>query len=184
MKKPIDTTIDSNVFASLLAACEYLVSKGYKVSESKIYRDKNAGKITLEQDGKSISTKAVWEYAEEYLEKTGVNGQDLSDIQSQKEYASLELKEEQIKKVRFQREKEEGKYILRSEFEKELASRAVVLDAGFRHLFNMRASEWVAIVNGQPDKSSDLLSALNNGLDEQLRAYASLRSFYVVFGDE
>lgn len=184
MTAPSQKNSDPNVFPSLLAACEYLIRKGYKVSESKIYRDKDAGKIEMESDGKKVSKGAVWDYAEEHLEKTGVNSGDLKDIQSKKEYASLALKEEQVKKVRFQRLKEEGKYILKSDFEKELASRAVVLDSGFRHLFNMRVSEWVALVGGQPDKAPDLLAALNDGIDDQLRTYASTKIFHVVFGED
>jgi hypothetical protein len=177
----ISPTEKKYVFPSLMAARDFLESKGYKIPKSKIYRDKDTGKINLAEDGKSVTAIAAWEYAEEHLEKNSVNSTDLKDLQAKKVRNAIRNQDLEYEKKAFELEREQGKYVLRSDFERELAARAAVLDAGFRHLFNMRASEWIALVGGKPDKAADFLQSLNHGLDTQLNEYASTRTFQVLF---
>jgi len=184
---PDHSTQDTGlVFSSLLEAMKYLTGQGYKVSKSKIYRDAENGKITVDTDAagnKSVTALAAWEYAEKHLEKTGVNKGDLKNLQAQKLMNAIKIQEIEHRRKTFDLEKEQGKYIPKAEFESELAARAAVLESGFRNLFNLRVREWIALVNGKPDRAADLMAALNQGLDEQLNTYATTRVFQVIFED-
>ena len=175
------------VFSSLMQVIDYLTGKGYKVSKSKIYRDAENGKIAVMTDEtsglKSVTGLAAWEYAEKHLEKTGANSEDLKDLQARKLMNAIRIQEVEHQRKTFDLERERGKYLLRSDFEAELAARAAVLESGFRHLFNLKAREWIAAVGGKPDRQADFLAALNAGLDEQLNVYATTKVFQVLFED-
>jgi len=174
-------------FSSLLQVMEYLTGKGYKVSKSKIYRDAENGKITVVSDkagNKSVTALAAWEYAEKHLEKIGVHKGDLKDLQAVKLKNAIRNQDIEYQRKKFDLEKEQGKYIPRVDFEAELAARAAVLDSGFRHLFNIKAREWIAVVGGRPERTADFLAALNAGLDEQLNVYATTQVFQVLFEDQ
>lgn len=178
---------DQKIFTSLLQVKDYLIEQGYKVSKSKIYRDAENGKITADTDGagnKSVTALAAWEYAEKHLEKVGANKGDLKNLQAQKLMNAIKIQEVDHQRKVFEMEKERGKYIPRAEFESELAARAAVLESGFRHLFNTRVREWIALVNGKPDRTAEFLAALNQALDEQLNTYATTRVFQVIFEDK
>jgi hypothetical protein len=179
-------TDDQKVFTSLLQVMAYLIEQGYKVSKSKIYRDAENGKITVTTDdagNKSVAALAAWEYAEKHLEKVGANKGDLKNLQATKLMQAIKIQEVEHRRKTFDLEKEQGKYIPRADFESELAARAAVLESGFRHLFNVKAREWIAIVGGKPERTADFLAALNAGLDEQLNTYATTQVFQVIFED-
>lgn len=151
----------------------YLKKNGYQVSEAKLYRDFDNKKIRMETDG-SVLDVQVSNYIQKHLNST-IEG--LQDIKNKKEIEKLD---EQIAKLRFEREKELGKHIPRKDVELELAARAMVLENGFRHLFTLRAHEWIGMVGGRPEKLPDFLRALNIALDEQLSSYATTKSFKVL----
>jgi hypothetical protein len=96
---------------------------------------------------------------------------------------AIKIQDIEHRRKTFDLEKEQGKYIPKADFESELAARAAVLESGFRNLFNIRIREWIALVNGKPERAADLMAALNRGLDEQLNTYATTRSFQVIFED-
>lgn len=169
-------------FPSLLAVLHHLKGAGYKISQSKLYRDKDKNFITVEPDGTVLEIN-VREYAAT-LERTAGNLDDLNDVHIRKASKDVELREIKIKKMKFEYERERGKYIPRAQFEQELAARAGVFDAGFRHLFNMKVKEWIAVVGGKPEKSADLLALLNTALDELLTTYATIKVFQVMFSNK
>lgn len=180
-------TDDQKIFSSLLQVKDFLVGKGYRVSKSKIYRDAEVGKIDVTEGSsgnKSVSALAAWEYAEKHLEKPGVNKGDLKDLQARKIRNAIRNQDIEYEKKKFDLEKERGKYIPREDFDAELAARAAVLESGFRHLFNTKAREWIALVGGHVDRQPDFLAAMNDALDAQLNAYASIRVFQVIFEEK
>ncbi len=157
----------------------HLQQSGYKVSRGKLYGDFEKGLIRMEKDG-SVLEIEVRNYAVNHLVD---ENQDLQSLKNQKEVEKLD---EQIAKLKFERKKEQGKYILKKDFEAELAARAAVFDSGFRHVFNMKARTWITLVGGKAEKAADFLEELNAMLDEQLTTYATLKVFQVMFskGDE
>jgi hypothetical protein len=140
------------------------------------------GAIRINPDGTVLETE-VRAYAAT-LERINGDVDDLSDAHAVKTQKEIERLNEQIAKMRFEREKEEGKYIPKKEFEAELAARAAVLEAGFRHTFNVKVREWIALVGGKAGKSADFLQELNTVLDEQLNSFATTRTFQVMFEEE
>jgi len=182
MTESITTPLDMPSFVSLHAVVDHLKASGYRISKSKIYRDKDKGQIRVNEDGTVLETE-VRAYAAT-LDRIHADIGDLNDIHAIKTKRDVELREEQIKKLRFQREVDEGKYIPRQDFEGELASRAVVLDSGLRHMVQMKAAEWVAISGGKTDKTPELIRAVNSDLDHLMNGYAAINTFHVLFQGE
>ncbi|MBU0970729.1 MAG: hypothetical protein KKC20_08790 [Proteobacteria bacterium] len=160
-----------------------LEKAGYQVSPAKLYRDFEKGLIVMEPDG-SVLEVEVRAYALTNLSKGDATLDDVRDIQGIKSQKECDKLDEQIARLRFDREKEEGKYIPRKDFESELAARGAVLESGFRHLFQRKVWEWITLVGGKPEKSADFLEALNHGLDEELNRYSSTEVFQVIFLEE
>lgn len=178
-KKPVDHL---PAFPSLLAACENLKQAGYKVCKSKMYNDKKKGTIRVNADGTVLETE-VRAYAANLERKDG-NIQDLNDVHNRRAEKDVELRDIRIRRMQFDFDKEQGKYIPKKDFHAELAARAAVFDNGFRHAFNMNARALIAIVGGKPEKSAEFLTELNRVLDEQLTSYATTKIYQVMFLEE
>jgi hypothetical protein len=170
-------------FPSLLDACEHLKKTGYRISKSKLYRDRDKNYFKVNADG-TVPEAEIRAYAAEHLPKSRASLHDLDDIHAVKTAREVERLEKQNEKLQFELDRERGRYIPRVDFEAELAARAAVLDSGFRHLFNIKAREWIAVVGGRPERTADFLAALNAGLDEQLNVYATTQVFQVLFEDQ
>lgn len=171
--------ISGSTFQSLLAVIAHLDRAGFKISKSKIYRDRDKNFIRVNPDG-TVPETEVRAYAA-MLERKDGSIDDLNDVHVRRAEKDVELRALKIRKLHFDLEKEQGKYIPRADFESELAARAAVFDSGFRHAFNVKAREWIALVGGKPDKAADFLQALNRLLDDQLTGYATTRTFQVLF---
>jgi hypothetical protein len=169
-------------FESLLSVCDHLKTAGYRISKSKLYRDRDKGMIRILPDGRVLETE-VRAYTAN-LERIEGDIGDMNDVHARKAAKEIERLDEQIARLRFEREKEEGRYIPKKDFEAELAARAVVFEAGFRHLFNIKTREWIAMVAGRAEKSAELLRDLNQALDEQLSKFSTVRTFQVMFEEE
>jgi len=170
------------VFESLLSVCTHLTNSGYKISKSKLYRDRDKGMIRINKDGTVLETE-VRAYAATLERKNGDIG-DLSDIHAQKAQVDVKVREEQYKKLKFARLRDEGKYLPRRDFEAELASRAVVMEAGFRQHYRLNVSRWIALVGGKREKTPEFMEELINGLEAQLAAYSNLDTFLVMYEGE
>jgi len=164
------------------AAVKSLQDAGYKISDAQFYRHCEKGMVRINPDG-SVLESEIRAYAVN-LKRIAGDIKDLNDLQSQKTQAEVEKIRLQAAKLKFDQEKEEGKYILRADLYSELASRAAVFDTGFRHTFNVCVREWIALVGGKPEKSADLLQALNQALDEQLNSYATIKTYHILFVED
>lgn len=169
-------------FKSYREIADYLGGLGYRVSKSKIGRDLKALRIDKNSDG-IYSQKVILEYAAT-LERKGDDGAGPAELQAKKSAMEIDLLGLKTAKFEFEIDKERGKYILKKDFNAELAARAVVLESGFQHYFATRAREMIAAVGGKIDKTADLLELLNQGLNEQLNVYASQDVFQVLFEEE
>jgi hypothetical protein len=183
MSKNNDQDIMDNSFNSLHEVVSHLDAAGFRISKSKIYRDKEKGFIRVNPENGSVPETEVRAYAASLDRKDGDIG-DMSDIHAKKTAKEVEKLEEQIKKARFEREKEEGLYIPKKDFEAELSARAVVLESGLKHQYNMKVREWIAIVSGRPEKAADLLQQMNESLDHQMTEFANTGRYQVMFGEE
>jgi hypothetical protein len=176
---------DSEAFRNRVAVVEYLKRNNIRISKTKLYRDADTGKLRIQPDG-SILLSDVELYTRAYLtprQKASMN----ADIEAlQKEKLELESKKlrEQIAKLEWDREKEAGKYLLRSSFEMELAARAAVLQVTLQQMASTKAYEWIAVCQGNHTKAQDLTAMITAEIDEALNNYASTDSFHVIFTNE
>jgi len=177
-----ESTDPGPVFDNIYQVVEHLDAAGFRISKSKLYRDKDKNKIRINPDG-TVPETEVRAYASTLERKEGDIG-DMSDIHAQKTKKEVEKLEEQISKARFERELQEGKYIPKKDFEAELSARAMVLETGIKHMFNMRVREWIAMAGGKAEKSADLLQQMNEALDAQLTEYANTDRYQVMFGED
>jgi hypothetical protein len=169
-------------FPNRRSAVKSLQEAGYQISDAQFYRHCEKGMVRVNPDG-SVLESEIRGYTANLKRIVG-DIEDLNNIHSLKTKKEVEKLELQNAKLKFDQEKEQGKYIPRVDLYSELASRAAVLDTGFRHMFNVHAREWIALVGGQFDKSADFLQALNHALDEQLNTYANIKTFHVLFVDD
>ncbi len=166
-------------FPSLRSVLTHLDTAGFRISNAKIYRDRDKGMIRVNAD-KSVSETEVRAYAATLERKAGNIG-NLNDIQAQKTAKEVESLDLKVKKQLFDYEREQGKYLPLKDFEPEMAARTVILESGLKHLFNTRVGEFIALVGGKPEKAPDLLHVLHTSLEEVLSNYASTRTFQVIF---
>ena len=170
------------VFKSQREIVRYLEGLGFKISKSKLSRDKQKGLIKVNDDG-TISKGQIIEYSAT-LDRTGNDEPPPVELQAKKTAREIDILELKAERLRFERDRDNKKYIPRKDFEAEMAARAAVLESGFRHFFSVKAREMIALVGGKVEKTADFLEMLNHGLDEQLNAYASKDVFQVLFEEE
>jgi hypothetical protein len=115
------------------------------------------------------------------LQKLAENtGDPAMEILSRKNEKEVERLEEQIAKLRREREIIEGRYLERDVVEMELAGKCAVLEAGLRHLFHVRLVDWIetAAAHGFPAA----LDAAQQDLNARFNEFASLDDFEVLIG--
>jgi hypothetical protein len=172
------------VFENRVEVLNHLKRKGYAVQKSKLYADSKKGLLKL-QDDKTILESDV----KAYVRRSGlVKPSDLAAADPTKDDAlilkrrEMEIKklEEQVAELEFKREVSQGLYILKTDFELEIAARIAVFDANLRHFFQSRISDWVSQAEGNLKKIPVLLESINQHLDEQFNEFASMKTFQVI----
>ena len=166
------------VFKDRLAVVEYLQNAGFKVKKTKIYQDAKAGKLVIQPDG-TVYRKDVERYAAGWL-KPATPAEGLDDIQAKKIQAEYEKIVEQTALIRHKREVEQGRYILRTEFEQELAARAGILEMDLKNRFRTACSDLVRTVHGDSGTSGHLARALARILEQALDEYARLDELHAI----
>lgn len=174
---------DTQMFASLLAVMEWLQAKGYKISKSKLYRDRDDAKIEVEPDGKSVKLISVWEYAENYLGAVITDKEELKGLQKEKELKTIELKEQQIKKLDFARRREEGKVIPRDESDLRVVQTVTVMDTAYRQALDIAMVDVCHILTGNVKKVNAAKDFLDEQLDEMMNQMARTDSFTIKIKD-
>ena len=98
----------------------HLQNAGYQISKSKLYGDFKKGIIRKEKDKTVLESEVRAYIIAGNLKRVDGSLEDLSDLQTQKNKEEVKKLQEQVAKLKFEREREEGKYILRKDFEKGL----------------------------------------------------------------
>ena len=169
-------------FRSLRAVLLHLDQAGFRISRSKIYRDKEKGMIRVQPDNTVLETE-VRAYAATLERKDGNIG-DLNDLHARKTAKEVESLDIKVKKQKFDFDVAQKLYIPKKDFEAELASRALVLESGFKHRINLRLPDIIGTVGGNVTQSPDLRDLLYGIVDEQLSAYATTDTYQVMFEEE
>jgi len=168
-----------NKFKNVLAVLKYLTDEGFKVGRDKIYSDAKTGLLRVQED-KSVLASDVKLYAGTLKVIRDDAGEDLAEdhkIKTRKEIEKLNLQNE---KLQFELDKERGKYLQKKDFAMEVAARAVVLDTGIRHMFQVNASEYIALVCGDMMKTNVLLDRMYADFDRTMNGFATMDRFQVM----
>ncbi len=167
------------------AVLEYLNENGYSISQGKLYGHAKKGLLRLQPD-KSVLMSSVEAYINNpdsgliKHAETGQTEEDQAKV-SRKLDLELSLLKTKAERQRFDFDKEKGRYLPREEFELELASRAAVLETGFKHRFKTRVGEWIQLCGGDQGKRTLLLDAMLKELDVQLNDFATSERYQVMF---
>jgi hypothetical protein len=168
-------------FKNLREVVAYLKGQSWKVSQATVYKHQNEGKIKSERDG-TFTLKHVLRYARGFLMlREAKQKVDDEELQRRKTKAEIRRIDEQGKFARIKRMVEEGKYILRDQFELELAARAAVLEAGLKYAIQAKAGEWIDAVKGDHERTGDLIRIATDALNLALNEFATTKEFHVVF---
>jgi hypothetical protein len=168
-------------FKNVREVVAYLKGQDWKVSQATIYKHQNDGKIKAEADG-TYTVKNVLRYARGFLMlREAKRKVDDEELQRKKTKAEIWRTEEQAKLGRIKRMVEEGKYILRDQFELELAARAAALEAALMFMVQAKAGDWIRMVAGNHQKTQDLINDMTEAHNDTLNEFASEKEFHVLF---
>jgi hypothetical protein len=176
------------VFKNRSAVVQWLIDKGYKVKKSKVYKDAKAGLLRIEEDG-TVLMESVRRYlahpeagVKEHMETVDAGSDiEIKEYHRRAAIAKAKKTELEARRIEFEMEKEEGRWIPREDLELEMAGRAAVLEQGFRNLVQVRAADWIHICGGDAARAGELRAAVNEQLDDLLNEFARADVFQVLF---
>ena len=131
--------------------------------------------IRVNADG-SINESEVREYSKS-LSRIERDIEGLKDIQAVKSRKEVEKLEEQIAKLRFERQKEQGKFVPKEDVDLKIVSTLTVLDAHFRRMLDMNMPEVCRLLGGENKRLNDARDFLDQNLDEMLNKLSNSDSF-------
>jgi hypothetical protein len=177
----IGGSVGKETFKNVREVVAYLKGQDWKVSQATIYKHQNEGKIKAEADGTYL-LKSVLRYARGFLMlRQAKQKVDDEELQRKKTKAEIWRTEEQAKLGRIKRMVEEGRYILRDQFELELAARAAALEAALMFMVQAKAGDWIRMVAGNHQKTQDLINDMTEAHNDTLNEFASDKEFHVLF---
>lgn len=171
-------------FGGAVEVLKFLQDEGWKIARATLYQHIKASKLRPEPDG-TFTLKAVRAYARAHLQLMATRQkQEDEDLQRKKLQVDIEVMEEKLKRERFKREAEDARLMPREDVSLELAARAVVQDHEWTRVIQSRAGEMIALVEGEAERSSELVRFLLAAKDKVLSEYASTRTWHVLFEEE
>jgi hypothetical protein len=144
------------VFKNKAEALRYLERREYKIGRTKFYRAAGGPDLPMCPDG-SLLQSDVDAYAKKHLEEP-LRKDDGPGATALKVEADTDLKKVQAERLRFNFDRERGRYVRTSVVEEELTLRAKAFKAGL-HEFGPTLAEAVAALFGGSDKSAKALCA-------------------------
>ncbi len=181
----VATVPEDRFLPNLLEASKWINDLGYKLGKSKLYKDRDKSLIYVWPGGRVYKADAEL-YARKHLvlgKSVDVSDpalQGLEGLQREKLQNEVARLRKQIDKMEFEMEKEAGKYMLRSDLHREMASRWLVLDQALTQFFRSCAPDLVESVQGSAERIPDFIALVLTKLREELNGYANTEKFNVV----
>lgn len=180
--RPIMVDEDDH-FPNKLEAWQYLQDSGWQIGRSQFYQHCKDGRLRREADGR-YSREAVDRYAKIHcrLVETGERVNDkLSRMAEQK--AETELEREKVRLAREQHDMavRRGDVVARDEVEQMIVGRAVAMLAHLKAMAQMRAADWIHLVEGNQERARELIDAVQTSIEEHLAVFAKDIEFDVIF---
>jgi hypothetical protein len=179
--EPVDKPL-----ATLADVLNYLLDSEWKVTKTTLYRQHKEGKISPRPDG-AYALKDVEKYARTWLKQKSTGkriAEKLEELQRRKLEMELSNLELENKRKALAYGKDVSSLIPREQVENELATRAGILLAGFKHWIQSRAAEWIRLTDGDTRKVGDLINLMNHDLDEHINSYAAPLDYDVIIDAE
>jgi predicted ThiF/HesA family dinucleotide-utilizing enzyme len=101
-------------------------------------------------------------------------------VQEEREAVRLEREKVRLQKERRELELIEGKSIPRAEVELMIVGRAVAMLSHLKAMTQMRASDWIHIVDGDQSRAAELIAEIQDGIEEYLATFARDVEFKVM----
>lgn len=179
------------VFRNRLAASKWMRENGYKIGKSKLYQDTASGLLKVEPDG-TVTIESVRRYIDhpeagirEHLDTVQAGADvEVREYHRRVAIAKAEKTELEAAKLRFEMDREQGKWIPRDDLEMEMAGRAAVFEHGFRNLVRIRLDDWIHLVGGNVARAGELRIVINEELDRLLNQYSRSDNFLVLFEED
>ncbi|MDX9788903.1 MAG: hypothetical protein RBT11_19155 [Desulfobacterales bacterium] len=166
------------VFPNIMAVVEYLQAEGYKIKKSKVYKDRDAGLIRVDPDGTITHSEASAYITRAGLEKLSDRAAGQVDmLHARKTKVEIERLEAQTEKAKFEIEKERGKYLLKTDVKTEFALKLGAVESIFRGLLRTKATDYISIAGGNPQKAGVFLDMIYADLDDVLNQMCALEEF-------
>lgn len=168
-------------FKDLQTVLAFLKSQGYRISRSTIYRHHEDGRIREVKEG-GYPLKAVLRYAKSLKKGPGdsIPSPRIDILQERRLEAEARKLEAQAHHWQLKTETAKGTLVPRSELELALAIRASIFKSDLYNFAHGRAPAIVQLVNGHPDRISDLVQFLQDAFEEILDRYVSDASITVL----
>ena len=164
-------------FRNLQSVLTYLTESGYKISQSKIYQDRDEGKIRPQKNG-NYTLKAVEKYASLFAKRLdGSTSGD--DEQLQKERLQAETKKAKAQAKHWEQKTKiaAGQYVPKESFERELAARASIFKTDLENFCRSEAVGIISIVTGDQNKAPDLIDRMLTRVEHFLNRYSDGAQF-------
>ena len=164
-------TATLRTFKNVKAVFDFLTDRGYEITQPTLYRHVRDGKLAAGEDGTFTESAAVG-YAETFLKRSldAVGGDDLQrekvEADTRRALAMAKLAEEKAKR-------ESGRYVLKEDFDRALAQRAMLLKQDLKNFAHADAAELCATVDGDHNLVPDLILLLLRKFEEFLDRYAA-----------
>lgn len=167
----VDTNFTESL-GSIKAVVEYLAARGWKIKKSAVYKHRKEGKLRPQTDG-TFAIRSVDKYATDWLSRAdGAESIGLEKLQEEK--AAAELKKLQAQAIHWDTKTkiETGQYIPKENWTRELASRAMVIKSDMKNFIYTEASEIIRMVEGNSDKTPDLIDYYLRRLETWVDRYS------------
>lgn len=169
-------------FPDVKSVLAYLQGQGRKISQAALYNGINNGFLRRQKD-KSFRKRDVDVFATTLpmLAIPQREADESTDLGREKMREDIEKIREQKLSIRFSREKESGKYILREDVALELASRAATLSLALRGVFRLNVADYIRMADGDVTKAEEIAAEFEKNLDMALNEYSKPMEFKIEF---
>lgn len=168
---------------NLKAVENYLVAAGWKIKKSKLYNDKNKGKLKLQPDGTVLKTDAD-AYAALNLAPADAapeaDGDGMLKLKREIQEEELLLARQKRERQTLRLEKERGDLIPREEVDKVLIAAVSTYRAGLKQWIYSRMPELIDLVRGDPKMIEEAIHFLLGEANVLFQGFSKARAMDVL----
>jgi len=166
------------VYKNKKAAHDYLVGKGYAISQRAFYNHCGDGKCAV-QKNKSILLVDLVDYIERHLNADQASGD--SALARRERLLEVQIKEEKLKKLSLEGRKEDERWLLKEESDERIAALLAISLEMVRQRFSIDSSRLVHSVGGDIERMPEFINQVEETIEAAFNDMAGGHEFDVVF---